>query len=470
MEIHQRISQLQKRLLDPGLGADRDQVRRSLEEAEADEAAWSDDLARALPMFRSLELRPARLPDVQRTLAADEAMLLFQTWTREPTPEAPYDDGSSWVLAVTRDSVLAHRIPDAERLQTTIDQWLALLERRDGSEHDGAVRLHRDLLAPALAGLPDGIHRLVVVPDGPLHGLPFDALRDGETDRLLAERYTVSLAPSAALWHHWRNRARVEHGGAVLAIADPDLPRGTGPAVAESWRQTGITLADLPRAREEAWIAAASGAPGSELRLGPAASEHFFKSTDLRRYDVLHLATHAVVDVEAPERSAVVLASGTEREDGLLQSREISALELDRAVVVLAACRSASGLGLRGEGVVGLARSFFEAGAHGVVGSLWPLRDDESSVLLEGFYRGLARGSSVAEAMAGARRERIGARAATAAWAGVVVLGDGEIRPLAAGPDPGRRRAVAILVLATSALLALVGGLRLRERRGSGSP
>jgi CHAT domain len=177
-----------------------------------------------------------------------------------------------------------------------------------------------------------------------------------------------------------------------------------------------------------------------------------------------------VVDVEAPERSAVVLASGTEREDGLLQSREISALELDRAVVVLAACRSASGLGLRGEGVVGLARSFFEAGAHGVVGSLWPLRDDESSVLLEGFYRGLARGSSVAEAMAGARRERIGAGAATAAWAGMVVLGDGEIRPLAAGPDPGRRRAVAILVLATSALLALVGGLRLRERRGSGSP
>jgi hypothetical protein len=134
-------------------------------------------------------------------------------------------------------------------------------------------------------------------------------------------------------------------------------------------------------------------------------------------------------------------------------------------VVVLAACRSASGLGLRGEGVVGLGRSFFEAGAHGVVGSLWPLRDDESSVLLEGFYRGLARGSSVAEAMAEARRKRI---RATAAWAGMVVLGDGAIRPLAAGPEPGRRRALAILMLAASAFLALVGGLRLRERRGSG--
>jgi CHAT domain-containing protein len=442
-------------------------VRRGLEKAEADETAWNDDVARALPVFRSLELGPTRLAEVQRRLAADEAMLLFQTWTREPTPEAPYDDGSSWVLVVTRDSVRTHRIPDAEQLQAAIDQWLALLDRRDGSELDGAARLHRDLLAPALAGLPGEIHRLVLVPDGPLHGLPFDALREAATDRLLAERYTVSLAPSAALWQHWRNGGRMGRGGAVLAIADPDLPRGAGPAVAESWRQTGITLAGLPRAREEAWIAAASGAPGSELRLGPAASEHFFKSTNLRRYDVLHLATHAVVDVEAPERSAVLLAPGTEREDGLLQSREISRLELDRAVVVLAACRSASGLGLRGEGVVGLGRSFFEAGAHGVVGSLWPLRDDESSVLLEGFYRALARGSSVAEAMAEARRERIGAGAATAAWAGMVVLGDGAIRPLASGPDPGRR-ALAILMLAVSAVLALVGGLRLRERRDSG--
>jgi CHAT domain-containing protein len=468
VDVHQRISQLQKRLLDPGLGAEREQVRPALEEAEADETAWNDDVARALPVFRSLELAPARLAEVQRALAADEAMLLFQTWTREPTPEAPYDDGSSWVLAVMRGSVLAHRIPDAERLQAAIDQWLALLERRDGSERDGAVRLYRDLLAPALAGLPDGIQHLVLVPDGPLHGLPFDALREGTTDRLLAERYTVSLAPSAALWHHWRSGARVGRGGAVLAIADPDLPRGAGPGVAEAWRQTGITLAGLPRAREEAWIAAASGAPGSELRLGPAASEQFFKSTDLRPFDVLHLATHAVVDVEAPERSAVLLAPGAEMEDGLLQSREISGLELGHAVVVLAACRSASGLGLRGEGVVGLGRSFFEAGAHGVVGSLWPLRDDESSVLLEGFYRALARGSSVAEAMAGARRERIRAGAATAAWAGMVVLGDGAIRPLAAAPDPGRRRAIATLAFAASALFALVGGLRLRERRASG--
>jgi hypothetical protein len=109
---------------------------------------------------------------------------------------------------------------------------------------------------------------------------------------------------------------------------------------------------------------------------------------------------------------------GGEGEDGLVQSREISELALGPAVVVLASCRSASGLGLRGEGVVGLGRSFFEAGAHAVVGSLSPLRDDDSSALLASLYRRLADGSSLSEAMAGARRERIEAGAPPAAWAG----------------------------------------------------
>ena len=242
----------------------------------------------------------------------------------------------------------------------------------------------------------------------------------------------------------------------------PSPGRSRPIAATGTWRQTVFTLAALPRARDEARSAAAAGAPGSTLRLGADASEHFLKSADLRPFDVLHLAGHAVVDVEAPERSAVVLAPGAEGEDGLLQSREISALDLDHAVVVLAACRSASGLGLRGEGVVGLGRSFFEARAQAVVGSLWSLRDDESSALLDPFYGSLARGASLAEAMAEARRERIRAGDAPAAWAGMIVLGDGAIRPLAERRAEGRARALWTVALSVVAGLALLSALRIR--------
>ncbi len=78
-----------------------------------------------------------------------------------------------------------------------------------------------------------------------------------------------------------------------------------------------------------------------------------------------------------------------------------------------------------------LAGAFFRAGAHAVVGSLRPLRDDEAAVLFSAFYRRLGQGQSVSQAMAGARRERIRGRAPVAAWAGLSVLGDADIAPAA---------------------------------------
>ena len=115
-------------------------------------------------------------------------------------------------------------------------------------------------------------------------------------------------------------------------------------------------------------------------------------------FGLLHFAAHAVADEERPERSAVLLAPGGAAEDGLLQSREIVDLPLDGRVVVLSACRSAGGSVLRGEGVLSLARAFFQAGSPAVVGSLWPLRDDETATLFESFYRHLARGLSLGAA------------------------------------------------------------------------
>lgn len=465
-ELQQRISGLQRRLVDPELGAERSRVQRALEAAEDEEVEWNDQVARTLPSFRTLEFTPARLPDVQNALGRDEAMLLFQTWTREPTPEAPYDDGSSWVLSVSRDTVRAHRIPNADQLEPAIEQWLALLERRDGSDGPGAARLHRDLLAGALDALPVEVSRLILVPDGPLHALPFDALRTADGGPLLPERYAVSIAPSATLWLHWReSEPRSRHGG-VLALADPDSLGAQGTAVSQAWRQTGLALARLPQARAEAEVASDVGAPGSRVLLGPDASEQRLKSTDLHRFDVVHLATHAIVDLESPARSAVILAPGGEGEDGLVQAREISALDLGPSVVVLASCRSVSGVGLRGEGVVGLGRAFFEAGAHAVVGSLAPLRDDDSSALLTSFYRRLADGSSLSEAMAGARRDRIRAGAPPAAWGGMIVLGDGGIRPLPGSVRRERlKRRTERLIAVGCVVLAVGAGALVAWRR-----
>jgi CHAT domain-containing protein len=208
------------------------------------------------------------------------------------------------------------------------------------------------------------------------------------------------------------------------------------------------------------------------LRVGAEASEAYLKAADLDDYSILHLAAHAVVDEGKPERSAVLLAAGSEREDGLLQVREIARLELRDRVVVLSACSSASGETIAGEGPLGLARAFFAAGARTVVASLWPLRDDEAAALAEDLARHLGRGSSVGAALAAARRDRIAAGATPAAWAGLVVIGDGNLVPLPRGRARWTTPPVALTALATllAAALSMMAALLVRRARRRRKP
>jgi CHAT domain-containing protein len=158
----------------------------------------------------------------------------------------------------------------------------------------------------------------------------------------------------------------------------------------------------------------------------------------------------------------VLLAPGAPDEDGRLHPSEIVGLGLGGRIVVLSACSSASGEILRGEGVMGLARAFFQAGAHTVVATLWPLRDDDGAALFDSFYDHLGEGLSVAAALQAAQRDRMAEGAPPSAWAGVIVLGDGGRVPV-----PGGRwvlpRFTVPLILTLSALSVLV--LLARRRR-----
>jgi hypothetical protein len=105
-----------------------------------------------------------------------------------------------------------------------------------------------------------------------------------------------------------------------------------------------------------------------------------------------------------------------------------------------------------------LGRAFFQAGAHGVVASLWPLRDDESAALFGRFYRRLAEGATVGQALHGARREAIAAGEPAAAWAGLVVLGDGSLVPVPGGRRPGLESGFWWLAIWSVLLLGAVAG------------
>ncbi|ATB46581.1 CHAT domain-containing tetratricopeptide repeat protein [Corallococcus macrosporus] len=461
-EVQSRLVAVQRRLLDPLLtGAGRDAALKELQELERRER----DL-RPVPRQGALEF--ASLDAVEQGLEEDEALLVFLVG--DDVDLTGTSAGGAWVLVVTRAGTRVHRIPERTRLAAAATLFSGLVERRDGSELGAAVALHAQLLGPALAGLPATVRRLLLVPDGPLHDLPFAALREHREGAPLVARYELGVVPSASLWRHWRGDAPPTLGGEALVLADPEWVLGHGESRSAAASRSGIfeeaaLLGALPEARREGFgveeaLRDAHMAP--RLWVGPEASERALKDADLSRVRVLHMAAHAVVDAEAPERSALVLTPGTEEEDGILQPREISRLRLNGALVVLSACSSASGAVLPGEGVLSLSRAFFEAGARAVVASLWPLRDAEAADLMERFYRHLATGMSVSAALRAAQLEASDAGLPPAAWAGLVVLGDAglvatapreEAAPLC-GLDPALLMAAALVVLLALGFIA----------------
>lgn len=476
-QIHEEISQVQRQLLDPDVPApQRTAAQTDLERLELEDDDLRGRIAAASPALTALRAPTfSTLTQVRSALAPDEALLSFQI--------APDRDvfgdvaGGSWVLATTRGGTRAWRLRrDRVALRPAVELFNGIFARRDGSEAGPAAGLYRDLLADALGALPPGIRRLVIIPDDALHQLPFAALRESTEAEPLIARYEISVVPSATLWLHWRGQARPTAPAPLLALADPIAPGSGGsfspqPAVARERAAVfgeATRLGSLPFARREGRSAVRQLGGESLVQVGEAASEGFLKQADLRRFGILHFATHAVLDDQNPERSGILLTPAPASEDGLLQIREIVPLALEGRIVVAASCRSASGTVLRGEGVMGLARSFFQAGAHTVVANLWPLRDDDGAALFDRFYHHLAQGKSTAAALRAAQLDRIAGGAPGYAWAGLMVLGEGDLIPMPGGrPDPPL---ATWIWMAGGGALLLAGGLllawsRLRRRK-----
>jgi CHAT domain-containing protein len=412
------IAAVQRSLMNPSLDERRRQtllqeleaLERREQEARRQMALAFPDRHRTAPLF-------ATIGAVQSALARDEALLSFQVGLWKTF--AGDFGGGSWVIVTTQTQRTFHRLPDRAQLSDSIPVFRGLLEGGSGREATAAVRLYRDLLSEALQDLPKEVKRLVVVADGALHHLPFEALRAANDGPPLGARYEMMIVPSATVWLQLRAAVPPISNHNVLTVADPVLG-----ATIET--PADVRSGALRYARNES-RAIERHVGNAETLMGARASERALKSRDLGRYDILHVAAHAIVDESRPERSAILLAPGDAGEDGLLQPREIETLHLTGRIVVLSACYTAGGPVLSGEGVLRLARAFFEAGASAVIGSRWPLRDADAATLFEAFYRHLGRGASLSQALKSSQDEAREAGRPASHWAALVLLGNGDV-------------------------------------------
>jgi CHAT domain-containing protein len=236
--------------------------------------------------------------------------------------------------------------------------------------------------------------RLIVVPHGALHGLPFHAFHDGE--QYLVDRHVIAVAPSAAVMHACRQAARpIGDRAMVVGIDDPGLPSVP--------REVEVISATWPSAR---------------VAVGPQATSRTLRRS-VGSFDVLHLATHGVFRADNPSFSSIKLT------DAWLTVRDLAEVARGAQLVTLSACETGVSGITAGDEVIGLTRGLLSAGCSAVVASLWTVSDESTARLMERFYASLKGGAAPAVALREAMLEIRQQYDHPYFWAPFLVTGDG---------------------------------------------
>lgn len=335
------------------------------------------------------------LAELQKSLAGGEAVLQFHVMEQR-----------SVVWLVTRTGLSAAVIAQGQAgLAPLVENFRSSVIERRRDTSTLAANLYKLLLAdvdlaPAL--------RLFVVPHGPLHYLPFQALHDGRG--YLIERSALTVWPSAAI------------GARLLARGSVPAPQLLGFGNPSTDKNVPLPGAE----REVQQVARLFN--GSEVYLKDDATKDRFKAS-AGRHNMVHIAAHAELDDVDPLFSRILFASNA-GESGLLEAREIYTLDLRGVrLITLSACESGLGRVARGDELIGFTRSLLSAGANSIVASLWPVADDSTDLLMNRLYRELATGRDLMAAMQAAQLEVQKNRrfAHPFFWAPFNVIGNGRL-------------------------------------------
>lgn len=310
-------------------------------------------------------------------VAAPPARVIQASLDERTTLVEFYNDGTAlWAFTLDRTSLEAHLLPaTVTEVDHLIAQLQANVEYALSSGPDalraGATatlarrllqRLYMALMAP-LAGRIASRRRLVIVPYGALHYLPFHLLHDGAG--YLIEQHEIVVLPAAALAVQ-RGPSRSE-GALVLAHSwGGRLPQTCVEAGAVAVRTRGLLYCEEEATRER-------------LQAQPA--------------QVLHIAAHGRHRLDQPDLSYIELADGQLYSDDLLQ------LDLSYELVTLSACETGRANVAAGDELIGLGRGFLYAGAGALITSLWRVADDTALALMEHVYASLAAGASKVAAL-----------------------------------------------------------------------
>lgn len=380
----------------------RERIQQDMGAAQNAFSEISARLERDFPALAEIELpRALSAEEAQELLEPDEGLLAYAATENHLYAWLITQDRVEWFRMDMTSEDLAERVA---RLREGLDQSLTpsgvvsggcAIDDTEGYWNSFDLCAAHDLYDLVLGQIDlSGIDELLVVPDGALETIPFSVLvSEIEADgapQWLVERHAITTLPATSSLRALRLYSTTEE----LAVDDRHPFLGIAPVTfsqrSDDSPLRGASIPDLPGTDDEVRLLSAFlGADEEGIILGDAATEHFVRTAALDQYRVLSFATHGFLSRETSEftdgainEMALALRSG-QGEDGLLTSSEAATLRLNADWVLLSACNTAASEGGDdAEGLSGLARAFFYAGAETLLVSHWPIDDEATPTLL----------------------------------------------------------------------------------------
>ena len=362
-----------------------------------------------------------QIPDFQANFAENELIIEYFA-----------GESQLYSIAISKNKVKIYELGEYQEPINEFVRSVKQVRDLDATAYQSqANEVYNIILAPILADFKQA-KRLVIIPDKQIGFIPFDALITNTVDNprynslsYLLNNYTLIQHQTVGLYVNQQHQHE-KTANQFIGFA-PDFDESDLLVVANN--QLRGDLQPLPYAKKE--VEAISNLLDGEGVTGPNASETYLK-TMAASFNILHLATHAIIDEENPLYSKLVfaLSDSTAIDDGELYSFEIYGMKLNCALVTLSACNTGTGKYLDGEGIFSLGRSFLLAGAESVLTSLWEVSDQSTSQIMESFYANIKNGETSPEAIRMAKLKYLKSSDPLTAnphyWAGFVYIGQSE--------------------------------------------
>lgn len=301
-----------------------------------------------------------------------------------------------------------------------------------------ARNLYQKLIAPVAGFIPKG-SQIIVIPDGLLTYIPFEALLT-ELPTDLSElslykywvlQHDISYCYSATLLREMRDRKHKQEPKLPFLGMAPTFAGDSTP-INSSWMDIAQRFGHDALAYNDVEVDSIQRILGGQIYTGMDATEQRF-ANEAWQYRIVHPSTHGEANDRSGDYSYLAFyeTPGDSIENEWLYVREIYNLALNADLVTLSACQTGLGELRRGEGIIGLTRAFTYAGAKSIVNSLWNVDDKRTMMLMVDFYHNLKAGQRKDAALAAAKRSFIlhgDSRAHPYFWAGFIGIGD--MRPV----------------------------------------